>query len=80
MGEKPRAALRRRILKAGSISFGGGTIDCTVRNISDSGAALEVASPLCIPDRFNLVIRSDNLNRPCRIVWRKEKRLGVAFD
>jgi PilZ domain len=80
MGDEHRIAARRRVLKAGSISFGGGAIDCTVRNISDTGAALEVVTPLFTPDRFNLVVQSDGLIRPCHIVWRKERRIGIAFD
>jgi hypothetical protein len=75
-----RIAPRRRVLKAGSIEFGGGAIDCTVRNLSETGAALEIVSPLYIPDRFTLVVRTDQLKRPCRIVWHKERRIGVAFD
>jgi hypothetical protein len=75
-----RVAPRRRILKAGTISFGGGAIDCTVRNISETGAALEVVTPMYIPDRFTLLVQSDQLKRPCHIVWRKERRMGVAFD
>jgi PilZ domain-containing protein len=75
-----RIAPRRRVLKAGSIEFGGGAIDCTVRNLSETGAALEVVSPLYIPDRFTLVVRTDQLKRPCRIVWQTERRIGVAFD
>ncbi|MBX9646082.1 MAG: PilZ domain-containing protein [Xanthobacteraceae bacterium] len=75
-----RNAPRRRVLKLGSIQFGGGAIDCTVRNLSQTGAALEVVSPLYIPDCFTLVVQTDQLKRPCHIVWRKEKRIGVAFD
>ena len=67
-------------MKAGTIAFGGGAIDCTVRNISDTGAALDVVTPLFIPDRFTLVVQTDHLKRPCHIVWRKERRMGVAFD
>jgi hypothetical protein len=75
-----RIAPRRRVLKAGSIQLGGaGAIDCTVRNISETGAALEVVTPLFIPDRFTLVVPTDQLQRSCHIVWRKEKRIGVAF-
>lgn len=80
MGESNRVAPRRRVLKAGSISFGGGSFDCTVRNLSATGAALEVATPLYIPDRFRLIVQSDDLNQPCHVVWRKERRIGVAFD
>jgi hypothetical protein len=75
-----RAAPRRRIFKAGSISCGGETIDCTVRSISKTGAALEVVTPLFIPDRFRLIVESAGLNRLCHVVWRRENRLGVAFD
>jgi PilZ domain len=75
-----RIAPRHRVLKTGSIQFGGGAIDCTVRNVSETGAALEVVTPLFIPDRFTLFVPSDQFKRPCHIVWRKEKRIGIAFD
>ena len=75
-----RTSLRKRVLKAGEIEFGGGAIDCTVRNLSETGAALSVESPVGIPAEFNLVILSDDVNRRCRVVWRKEKRIGVTFE
>jgi hypothetical protein len=79
--EGNRIAPRRRVLKAGSIGLGsGGAIDCTVRNISETGAALEVATPLYIPDRFTLFVQADQLKRACRVVWRKERRMGVTFE
>lgn len=77
--QNKRAALRHRVLKAGSIEFAGGVIDCTVRNISETGAALEVNSPLGIPDTFNLLIAGDPASRRCRVVRRSDKRIGVAF-
>jgi len=77
--ENHRAALRHRVLKSGSIEFHGGVIDCLVRNISETGAALEVASPLGIPETFNLVIPGDHSSRACKVAWRKDKRIGVAF-
>jgi hypothetical protein len=78
MAEK-RNTSRQRVLKAGTIEFGGGAIDCTVRNFSVSGAALDVASPVGIPDKFSLVLQADGSRHSCTIVWRKEKRIGVAF-
>jgi hypothetical protein len=60
-----RIAPRHRILKAGTISFGGAAIDCTVRNISDTGAALDVVTPLFIPDRFTLIVQSAQTSQPC---------------
>jgi len=75
-----RIAPRHRVLKAGSIEFNGGVIDCTIRNISDTGAAIEVASPLGIPDTFWLQISGSQTPRHCHVAWRSDKRIGVAFD
>lgn len=75
-----RATQRHRVLKRGTISFNGAGISCTVRNLSDSGAALEVNSPVGIPPNFALVVDGDHTAKPCHIVWRKEKRIGIAFD
>jgi hypothetical protein len=80
MMEEHRTSQRRRTLKAGTISFGGGAIDCTVRNLSESGAALDVISPIGIPERFILLVEADHRHLPCRVVWRKEKRIGVHFE
>lgn len=77
--DEHRIAARHRMLKAGTIEFGGGGIDCTVRNLSETGAALEVVTPLFIPDRFTLFVPTEQLKRPCRVIWRKEKRIGVTF-
>lgn len=78
--DEHRTTPRRRLLKTGKISFGGGTIDCTVRNLSETGAALEVNSPVGIPDHFTLVIEPNHIHVPSRIVWRKDTRIGVHFE
>lgn len=79
MTDNNRIARRQRVLKAGTIEFSGGGIDCTIRNVSDTGAALDVTSPLGIPTDFNLVVKADALRRACRVVWRTPKRIGVTF-
>ena len=73
-------AQRQRMLKAATIEFGGGAIDCTIRNWSETGAALDVNSPIGIPERFRLVQTSDKSQHLCRVVWRKETRIGVTFE
>ena len=76
-----RKVTRHRVLKAGTIKFfGGGVIDCIVRNVSNEGAALQVATPFGIPGKFTLVIPADGLHFACRVIWRKGLRLGVTFD
>jgi hypothetical protein len=79
MDEK-RALARKRVLKAGTIEFGGSAIHCTVRNLSTTGAALDVPSPVGIPEKFHLVLSSDALRFACRVVWRKAARIGIVFD
>jgi len=54
-------------------------IDCTVRNISQTGACLEVVSPVGVPGKFELQIQDETIVRPCYVAWRGEKRIGVAF-
>ena len=74
-----RATLRRRVFKAGTIEFDGSGVNCTIRNLSPIGAALDVASPVGIPHEIRLNIASSNERQNCHIVWRKQKRVGVIF-
>jgi len=74
-----REAPRRRILKAGKILLhGGGTIDCTVRNLSQNGAALEVVTPIGVPERFGLTIEAGQI-LTCEVVRRTANRIGIRF-
>jgi PilZ domain len=75
-----RAAQRRRVLKGGSIEFDGRTVACVLRNISATGAALQVERWLCIPHQFKLNIPFDEIRQDCRVVWRKEALIGLAFE
>ena len=78
--EDKRQLRRTRAWKVGTISFAGSVISCTVRNLRKSGATLDVLiSPLGVPREFTLVISSDHVRHECRIVWVKEKRMGVSF-
>ena len=72
-----RSTTRHRVLKAATISFGGGAISCAVRNLSDGDASLEVASPVGIPE--SIVLEMDGGGRRCSVIWRKEERIGVRF-
>ncbi|MDB5506073.1 MAG: pilus assembly protein PilZ [Devosia sp.] len=75
-----RRAPRHRTLKKGHIivSDGFSTIDCLVRNLSDTGAQLKVASVLGIPDSFPLKL-SDGQTLQCRVAWKRETEIGVEF-
>jgi hypothetical protein len=75
-----RATPRHRVFKRGTIAFGGGGIDCMVRNLSESGARIEVACQVGLPPSFMLVIEADQFIRRCRPVWSAQQRIGVAFE
>ena len=76
-----RATQRRPTLKGGRIVFNAGrsTIDCTVRNLSATGAKLQVSSVVGIPDTFDLML-DGHTKQPCRIKWRRLKEIGVGFQ
>jgi hypothetical protein len=76
-----RRQLRMRALKSAHILFNEhrSTIDCTVRNLSPVGACLNVASSVGIPERFEVMFDSDRSIRACRMIWHKEKQIGVEF-
>lgn len=78
--EENRRASRLRTIKGGSILFGlAPSIDCVIRNMSDTGAMLAVDSPVGIPDEFTLLIKPQLIKRSCRVVWRKADRIGARF-
>ena len=79
MPPENRATTRLRTLKGAAIRFGTTSIDCVVRNISEGGAALEVGTPVGIPDRFALYFKPDMVKRDCLVTWRNAERIGVRF-
>jgi len=76
-----RSGIRQRVLKGGTIVLpSGGAITCMVRNVSETGAAIEVESSIAIPDTFDLLIGDGQERRHhCKVAWRTARRLGVAF-
>jgi hypothetical protein len=74
-----RGRARRRIIKGAQIALNrGAVLDCTIRDISATSARLKIASPVGIPDTFDLIIPGEAA-RPCRVVRRKPDQIGVEF-
>ena len=67
-----RIAPRRRMLKSGKIAYNDRhvTIECTVRDMSATGARLRVEGSVTAPDTFELLIPLDGLEANCQVVWR----------
>jgi len=80
MTDERRLAQRLRTLKGGKIVVNNGfsTYDGRVRNLSDIGAKLTVASLVGIPETFQLAM-DDGRRFNCETIWRKEGQIGVKF-
>jgi hypothetical protein len=76
-----RDSERHKALKGGRIVFNNlaSSIDCIIRDRSESGARLDVDTVLGIPDRFELVFSDGSRPRQCRIRWKTGHALGVRF-
>ena len=71
---------RKRVLRGGRMVFNNAssTINCTLRNISDAGARLDVASVVGVPEVFDLKLEGQP-SRSCEVVWRSSDAIGIAF-
>ena len=78
--EDERNLERRRVLKGAMIEIKNqSSVDCVVRNLSTTGARLEVAEGFWIPEHFTLRVPSEGIVNRCEVRWRKAKGLGVVF-
>jgi len=81
-GAERRQHVRMRTFKSARILLNAhrSAIDCMVRNLSESGACLNVASMIGIPERFDVIFDADKLIRGCRKVWHRDGQIGVEFE
>lgn len=56
-------------------------VECTVLNLSATGAMLDFAHERQIPDSFTLIFAAEegDLWHPCRRVWQTENLVGIVF-
>ena len=80
--DERRVSPRQRCLNGAKIVFNNNlsVIDCVVRDLSPQGARLLVASPVGIPDRFDLRIDRSGARHPSKITWRANGQIGVPFS
>ena len=72
---------RHRVLKEGKIT--NCEMHClanvVIRDLSESGARIQLPETLSLPDDFSLYIVTDRLLYPAVARWREEKVLGIQF-
>jgi hypothetical protein len=69
---------RRRLLKSGKIFLGIHPIPCTIRNMSETGACLQVQTTAGIPAVF-VFVQGGHPARTCQTIWRDDTQIGVMF-
>lgn len=79
--EDHRHALRRRAFIAAKIVYQGGAVavDCVIRNISATGAKLDVSESVVLPSHFDIIIPQKNVSHRAVLRWRRGGETGVAF-
>jgi hypothetical protein len=80
-GTNKRNVQRLRVLKQGKILLPNNlaAIDCSVRDISGTGAKLLCPDPDALPDEFRLVLTAERQMRDVKVMWRKPGIIGVQF-
>ncbi len=76
------SASRGRTFLAGKIifNFGRSAFDCTVRQLTDAGATVELETTIGIPDQVQLLIVGTNQVKPCKRLWQSDRQLGLVFE
>jgi PilZ domain len=76
-----RGAMRQRCLLRGRLAFNlkSSTLDCTVRNISKTGARLVFNDPVALPHEFELFIEAQGATYKARLVWSNGSAAGIRF-
>ena len=79
--QERRHVSRMRALKAGKILLNDrcSVIDCVVRNFSEAGDCLQVASIVGVPPIFDLQIDGEAKPHACEAVWYAQNRIGIVF-
>ena len=81
--DERRIVGRTRILRNAEIVVGGrvvSKVQCTLQELTNTGACLTLASTYRVPDTFELTFDQDRSRRPCWVKWRTGDRLGVSFE
>ncbi|MBE7219664.1 MAG: PilZ domain-containing protein [Caulobacteraceae bacterium] len=77
-----RKHLRRRTLLSGRLeiaALNGWSLDCTVRNLSETGARLALPGDIVVPQNVSLAI-SNGSQRQAKLIWYSQGHAGFALS
>jgi hypothetical protein len=73
---------RKSLRQPGWITLEGGFAarQCVVQDLSTTGAKVTIDDPNTLPAKLRLAFSRDaRTGRPCEVVWRRGKSVGVKF-
>jgi hypothetical protein len=78
--QERRASQRSRCLKGARIVFGNGnsTLDCRIRNQSETGLRLAANETGYIPQTFTLMPDGATRGQMCQVTWRSPTEIGAV--
>ena len=79
--DNQRKHRRQRVLKEGKIvsSDMRRVMDVKIRDMSASGALVQMPANNVLPDSFSLLVVSERLFYPAVVRWRKGDAIGIEF-
>jgi PilZ domain len=82
MAVTKKREVRKSLRQPGWITLEGGFAarPCVVQDMSSTGAKITIDDPNVLPARLRLAFARDaRTGRPCEVVWRRGKSLGIKF-
>ena len=82
LATKKKREVRKSLRQPGWITLDGGFAarQCVVQDMSATGAKITIDDPNMLPAKLRLALSRDaRTGRPCEVVWRRGKSVGVKF-
>jgi PilZ domain len=79
--ENNRISRRARVLKGAKLvdMRNWSLVDCTVRDMSDTGARIVCGDQFAVANEFRFLLPANNTIQNARVVWRRGDLLGIEF-
>jgi hypothetical protein len=77
--DKRRAPRFRALLMASIVGRDKVPLNCTVNQLSATGARLSIATTVALLDEFEITIPQKKIACHARLVWRKGDQAGIDF-
>jgi hypothetical protein len=79
--EDSRSARRNRVLMDGAVVYAQGarSLDCTIRDLSETGARVRLSGPEPVPEQIMLIQMRTGIAYEATVAWARGRDLGLTF-